>query len=768
MKSLPALVSCFVSALYPGKRKIGALVCSASLCFVAIGHSAIVHAQAEVPKYAFRYDQSVEVEQEGKKLANAWAGGLNAGQFSKMHLNDDTVEDLVVFDRTNNKLSTFIATAGSDGYYFRYAPEYESQFPDLLGWAKLADYDGDGRKDLFAHTNLGIIVYRNISVNGRIRWQIVADPVYTKGLSGQINLQVSVADTPALVDLDNDGDLDILAFSFTGEYINYHQNLSMETYGRPDSLVYKRIGYCWGNFRTSHCGAIEFGIDCGGGGRMAFPGEGLRVNHAGASLLVLDLDGDSQKDILISDIDCNDVMRLNNEGTSPQASFTAFEKGFPVAKPIQFPVFPSLYYEDLDFDGVRDLVASPTVSFNEANQINFRESGWLYHNRGTEALPDFEYRQSDFLQRDMIDLGENAVPAFADYDGDGDQDLFVGNGSNLSVNGTGASITLYENVGSRTQPEFTLRTRDYLNLSSLGLNNLKPLFADINRDGALDMGFTGNKGQKTRLWYLPNRSARTQEFQFEPSDTIGLNLPLQLNDTPYPYDLDGDGDLDWLIGGSQGNLSYFETSGNTNQPAFTLKNDQLGNIAAQSAHRSLNLTIADFNADGKPDLITGDQSGRLYLYEDIRQHTERAWTPVVNLVFNAPEDQFSSPRLGSAVFPVAVDLDGDHLPELIVGNNAGGLNYLKNISPPGDYIPDSPTALAYPNPVKKYLYINSSFDGEAACLNTLGQVVTSFLPVSASQEVPMDLSHLANGLYILRITGQQGETRSLRIVLNKD
>jgi hypothetical protein len=768
MKSLPALVSCFVSALCPGKRKNGALVCSALLCFVAIGHSAIVQAQEAVPKYAFRYDQSVRVEQEGKKLANAWAGGLNVGQFSKMHINEDSVEDLVVFDRTNNKLSTFIATAGSDGYYFRYTPEYESQFPELIGWAKLADYDGDGRKDLFAHTNLGIIVYRNISVNGKIRWQIVADPVYTKGLSGLINLQVSVADTPALVDLDNDGDLDILAFSFTGEYINYHQNLSMETYGRPDSLMYKRIGYCWGNFRTSHCGAIEFGIDCGGGGRMAFPGEGLRVNHAGASLLVLDLDGDTHKDILISDIDCNDVMRLNNEGTGPQASFSAFQKGFPIAKPIQFPVFPSLYYEDLDFDGVRDLVASPTVSFNEANQINFRESGWLYRNQGTEALPDFEYRQSDFLQRDMIDLGENAVPAFADYDGDGDQDLFVGNGSNLSLNGTGASITFYENVGSRTQPEFVLITSDYLNLSSLGLSNLKPLFADINRDGSTDMGFTGNKGQKTRLWYIPNQSARTQRFQFEPSDTIGLNLPLQLNDTPYPYDLDGDGDLDWLIGGSQGNLAYFETSGSTNQPVFTLKNDQLGNITAQSANRNLVLVITDFNADGKPDLITGDQSGRLSLYEDIRQKTERAWTPIANLVFNSLEDQFSSCKMGSMIFPAAADLNGDNLPELIVGTNAGGLHYLKNISPLGDYIPDSITALAYPNPVKKYLYIKSSFDGEAACFNTLGQVVTSFLPVSANKEIPMDLSHLANGLYILRVTGQPGENQSLRVVLNKD
>ncbi|MEZ5194890.1 MAG: hypothetical protein R2764_00380 [Bacteroidales bacterium] len=65
---------------------------------------------------------------------------------------------------------------------------------------------------------------------------------------GFTNLYGTDVDYPAIVDIDNDGDIDILTFSVLGAFVEYHQNQSMEKYGIPDSLDYKRVSSCWGYF----------------------------------------------------------------------------------------------------------------------------------------------------------------------------------------------------------------------------------------------------------------------------------------------------------------------------------------------------------------------------------------------------------------------------------------------------------------------------------------------------------------------------------------
>ena len=80
-------------------------------------------------------------------LTNPWTGGFNAVQISKMDLNFDSLEDLFVFDRTGNKITTFI----NNGSTYSYAPEYEQLFPQSLSdWVLLRDYNNDNKKDIFA------------------------------------------------------------------------------------------------------------------------------------------------------------------------------------------------------------------------------------------------------------------------------------------------------------------------------------------------------------------------------------------------------------------------------------------------------------------------------------------------------------------------------------------------------------------------------------------------------------------------------------------
>ncbi|MES2731811.1 MAG: FG-GAP-like repeat-containing protein [Bacteroidota bacterium] len=727
-------------------------------------------AQIDTPRFVFQYDRSVKVAIEGKSLLNAWAGGLNAGQFSKIHLNNDAVEDLVVFDRTNNKLSTFLAVHTSNGFVYHHAPEYEFGFPELNGWALLADYNQDGKKDIFTHTNLGILVYKNVSAQGKLHWAVSADPIYTAGLSGQVNLQVSVSDIPSIVDVDEDGDLDVLTFNFAGGYIEYHQNQSREKYGNNDSLEFTRIGFCWGNVGIFECGNFDFGIDCGNGGRKAFPGEGLRIQHLGATLLALDLNGDQVKEILVGDVECSEIFRLDNQGTLHKANFTTSQNNFPASKPISFPIFPAVFYEDVDFDGKKDLLTSPNVSDNDGNQINFQQSAWFYHNKGTHELPDFEFSQPDFLQNTMIDLGENATPALADYDADGDLDLFVGNSGLTTPAGFVATISLFENIGNATKPEFALRNRDYLHMSAFKFMNVRPFFADINRDNSLDFCFTSNNAQITRLCFFPNTAAIRQPFHFSLSDTINIPLPLGLNDHPFPYDLDSDGDLDWLVGKSQGSLAYFQTSGTIAQPTFTLKNALVGGITPNTMHRGIVPFVADLNADGKPELLTGDRSGQLRLYENFLENlgVGDTLTPVINIVLDLLHEQVALAHLGSAIFPAPADLNNDSLPELIIGTNAGGLIYLKNSSESNSYTNTKEIAWIYPNPTMRYLSIKPPYIGEIELYTLLGQRISYQRTALANQEAIIDVGYLANGIYLLKITGQTGEVHTQRLVVSKN
>ena len=99
------------------------------LFFVAISSNA---------QLQYHFNQEVPVVQGSSASTMAWAGGLNAGQYNAIDLDNDGIQDLMIFDRDNNKPLTFL----SDGAKYNYAPEFEHLFPEgLENWALLRDYN---------------------------------------------------------------------------------------------------------------------------------------------------------------------------------------------------------------------------------------------------------------------------------------------------------------------------------------------------------------------------------------------------------------------------------------------------------------------------------------------------------------------------------------------------------------------------------------------------------------------------------------------------
>ena len=288
------------------------LLASAALLLISISTKAQL--------YFNRTDTVVVQIANGNILKNPWAGGLNFLQVSDIDLNYDGIMDLFVFDRTGNKVSTFINGGAANTVDYIYDHSYVDRFPKLDSWALLRDYNCDGKMDIFSHTNLGIMVYKNDgdAING-LHFTLVKQTLYsyyidTNPPSNYLNLYVTSTDIPAVYDVDNDGDLDILTFDFTGSRMQWNKNFSLENYGNCDSLNYfMLVDECFGDFEENFSNNSVTIDVCSAADHIAPIDEdqsNRALRHAGSCTLCADLNGDTLRDLVIGDISFNDVTLL--------------------------------------------------------------------------------------------------------------------------------------------------------------------------------------------------------------------------------------------------------------------------------------------------------------------------------------------------------------------------------------------------------------------------------------------------------------------------
>ena len=309
------------------------------------------------------------------QLDYPWVGGINAAQFSTIHLNNDTIEDLFIFDRTGNKILTFVNSGIGSGYV--YAPEYERQFPALQSWVLLRDYNCDGKKDIFSYVSGGIGVWENTSSGGTLSFVNVSNNgttpyVISNQYGNYVNLYVSKSDIPDINDIDGDGDLDVLTFGVIGSRVEYHKNLSVEEGYGCDSLYYELKNECWGHFMETGFGtntAVLFDTCTVG---ISDPQkEGSVLKHAGSTVLSLDLNNDGVKDLILGDVSFKNLVALTNDnlGVNMNTSFLSQDTAFPSnTVPVDMQVFPGSFYEDLNNDNIKDLIVSPN-SDNESENL---------------------------------------------------------------------------------------------------------------------------------------------------------------------------------------------------------------------------------------------------------------------------------------------------------------------------------------------------------------------------------------------------------------
>lgn len=697
-----------------------------------------LHAQ-EIPKYVF--DTDIKVSKEGVELNNAWAGGLNFTQIETFDFNYDGFDDLLVFDRSGNKIMPFIYHQQNNNSYYKYDASYASSFPEVINWIKLVDYNCDGKKDIFAYNILGIEVWNNVSENNEIRFEQqffeyhLANGTQTleaiktdTGGDYDTNLSIIYQDIPAIVDVDGDGSIDILNFGLgsaisKGSTVEYHKNRSQ------CGLDFERITSCWGGFAENYSNNTVTLEVCSKPTSISKTKE-VKM-HAGSSLLVSDFSGNGLPDMLIGDITFDNAVMVYNYGDKKTAWMTEQDNTFPsYSTPISLEYFPGFSMIDIDLDGNLDLIASPAIKGSK----NI-ESVWRYKNTSHSNIPNFVLDSKSFLQDEMIDVGEGANPHLYDIDGDGLLDLLIGNYGYYQSSGSYKSnISFYKNVGSTSQPKFEFVEENFGDFEQFPWRNIYPAFGDLNNDGIADVIIGEIDGLIHYFEGVGNNNFKIKQFNY-------LGVDVGNGAMPNLVDVDEDGLMDLIIGNKKGTLHFFKNIGAKQEPNFELISDTWGNIDLSDIATQggwVSASILNHSKNGRL-LILGTQTGKTFAYKSITTSPDANFELVSDNYFNYDEGERATVTVG--------DINNDTYPDVIIGNMSGGIRVALDAT---IVIEHKFKLVIYPNPVVENNYIYLKYKTN---LNNLKLEVFDISGRKINVKIHtdrIDISTLKNGIYILR------------------
>ncbi len=594
-----------------------------------------------------------------------WNIRTNLFNFHKLVVTGDRAS-IAAGDLDNDKdLDLIVGEAGGNLNYYENVgtqkePDWVLRTEELIyitgienSAPTLGDIDGDGDLDILVGEKTGqIALILNQGSPESPSW-ILKDQAYFR-------IDVGSNSVPRLVDIDSDGDLDLLVGNFAGRVISY---LNKGTKTEPVFAVEStRFGsakvdrnavpdfFDWSQDKNAD---MILGNEEGKIQLMVSPGKQTEANsiwetnekafftfdvYSRSHPFVLDLNGDSKTDLLIG----------NNSG-----DFLLFINGGMQGVPEEPKIVVDNSIDQKEGSLVVEEVDGPVeIDIDEAAETKEEdrsEEFILAEDQGPGLIkidPNYVRVSAPLVLNDTI---SKSTPTFGDLDQDGDLDMLLGSKS--------GAVYYYENQGTEQEWDFRLKSDKYIDAN--GYQNTAPLLTDLDQDGDLDLIMGTRKG---RLRFFDNQgSAEQPRFVEEPNffNQIWLNKDAK----PTVMDMDNDGLMDLLVGNFRGRLVY-------------IRNDSAQFNIIRRDYRKIDVDLgaapffADLNNSGIMELIIGTDAGKVLFFRNDRDDLTGSWVPV--------EKYGEKLSFLQGSVPVLVDLDADGDLDLITGSESGRVILYRN------------------------------------------------------------------------------------------
>lgn len=358
--------------------------------------------------------------------------------------------------------------------------------------------------------------------------------------------------------------------------------------------------------------------------------------------VLVDIDQDSDLDLVYGAVD-GTLRFYENVGTINNPSWTSNTTLFAG---IDVGDYSAPAFADIDGNNKLDLIIGNSIGDYH-----------LYNNTGSQANPEFTE-----VPGALSSIGVNsfATPALADMDGDGDIDIISGDGN--------GNLVMLQNNGTSTSPLYQLNTTSMTGTWAISSRSTPTIF-DMEGDGDKDI-CAGYANARLVLWKNQAGEGAANPWAIFDGFTMG-NMSLSSASSAIEMaDLNGDGWEDIVEATVQGGFIAHDHSTNTWGIEFETNGSSFGGLT--DAETDVDPTLWDLDNDGDLDMLIGSLTGELDLYRNTGTATAPSWQKVVDWppVSSIDVGQLSAPELG--------DLDGDGLPDLIVGANDGFLKYYSN------------------------------------------------------------------------------------------
>lgn len=263
-----------------------------------------------------------------------------------------------------------------------------------------------------------------------------------------------------------------------------------------------------------------------------------------------------------------------------------------------------------------------------------------------------------------IDIGSNATPSFVDLDHDGDLDLVIGSSG-------GALASFRQEADGSFTPMNGIGTNPANPFAAINVGRYTvPTFSDLDLDGLPDLVIGKEDGFLAAF-------RQEGDGSFTPMDGLGGNpmnplagISVDLYSAPAFTDLDLDGMQDLVVGKRDGTLlayrreaggGFTPMDGLGDNPVNPFRNIDVGLYSVPS--------FTDLDFDGNLDLIVGSDNGSLHVF---RRAEDGSFVPMDGRPGHSanPLDGLGASRDSAPAF---ADLDGDRIPDLVVGSIDGTL-----------------------------------------------------------------------------------------------